>query len=845
MTRKLLGLCLALSCQGALASGLTTHLNMSKSAQAHMTSPPLKQLVEQYERFVLTGTVYPDFDGSIAVLPNREARGAFGMFHRGEIHRAYLDHLRGKYDVATCLQRNDEPCLQSVALFLGVVGHSIQDNSWDMLFVRKGFIRDYHTDDLWVGDLDTGGDVALWADGRHFEFSYSAPYGDLLDLYHNKLPGDFSWIDEDYIGDGVRTHNIALRAEDQLFWVQNADDDYRGHAPWFMDNIFTDEMGLPLYEEITGKAMEAAWQALTNANGYRDVEPVMMTWPRAGTALETDAYPVVIFNVPVINLNKQSIYITDAQGNVIDADVRSGDGYGAMLQPTALLAANSQYRIHVTSGVTHTDGQPVTAQTLVYDFETGGGQSQDQFWRDGVRYTTFNPGRPWEETNGPDYFAFRDQQSGRCVAIKDGLVFNGNELVMENCNNSDAQQWYVRTHEPAGHTRGLKFVSKANDAFCFDLGNGHYQNGGVVQLWHCDNHDNKRWIDKFDQSIRTTYDRNQAIQVVGDRLRMQAFSGAASQKFTKVYEDKARQFFQLRDRANGQCLAAASDDIQNKTDVKMVGCNSADHKQWWAWDGEDRLHNRAAWFKCLDAFGGNAQNGTQLVLWDCKNDASNQKWQEDGYSIRSRLNQTFTIDASDGVKLYQYSFVDWHNFDQVYADGTTKGPVHGDRVCFYENNHYQGRQLCLGEGQYDFANSNWNDIISGMQFHGNVYVEVFEHDDFQGTRFKVINNVAYMGAFKDRISSISIKRRPHNNYACVYEDPNYQGTAVCSFTGEQVPFTGDMHMNDKISSVSVSGNARITLYDDRDYGGGSASYSSSQSSISFNDRASAYRVQTP
>lgn len=88
--------------------------------------------------------------------------------------------------------------------------------------------------------------------------------------------------------------------------------------------------------------------------------------------------------------------------------------------------------------------------------------------------------------------------------------------------------------------------------------------------------------------------------------------------------------------------------------------------------------------------------------------------------------------------------------------------------------------------------------------------------------------------------------------ACFYKDPGFGGGFFCLRRGEQRESLNDY--GDKISSIRVFGNARVTVYDDRNFRGASANLNHDRPDLrdwrvrqkpghSWNDRISSLAVQ--
>jgi hypothetical protein len=88
--------------------------------------------------------------------------------------------------------------------------------------------------------------------------------------------------------------------------------------------------------------------------------------------------------------------------------------------------------------------------------------------------------------------------------------------------------------------------------------------------------------------------------------------------------------------------------------------------------------------------------------------------------------------------------------------------------------------------------------------------------------------------------------------ACFYKDPGFRGGFFCLRRGERRESLGDF--GDKISSIRVFGDARVSVYDDRNFSGASANTNRDFPDLrdwrvrqkpghTWNDRISSLRVQ--
>jgi hypothetical protein len=173
-----------------------------------------------------------------------------------------------------------------------------------------------------------------------------------------------------------------------------------------------------------------------------------------------------------------------------------------------------------------------------------------------------------------------------------------------------------------------------------------------------------------------------------------------------------------------------------------------------------------------------------------------------------------------------------------------------DRVCVYQDIHYQGWEQCYNAGD-ELSNLNGRkDAISSIRIFGRARITVYEQEDFDGRSAEFTANVPDLGlrslagsrSWSDRIESIRISSdsaaygvsrnrglgRPDfedsdedlRNGICVYEHANYQGRSQCFSPGEQVrDLSRQSNLSDRISSIRVFGRSAAVLYRDIQFQG--------------------------
>lgn len=201
-------------------------------------------------------------------------------------------------------------------------------------------------------------------------------------------------------------------------------------------------------------------------------------------------------------------------------------------------------------------------------------------------------------------------------------------------------------------------------------------------------------------------------------------------------------------------------------------------------------------------------------------------------------------------------------------------------ACFYKDADYRGDRFCMEAGESKARMpQGFNDTISAIRIFGHTSITVFENSDFGGRILRLRDNVANLKSYEvspghtwnDRISSIQVEAdrdrdwdrdrdrdrdrdnddRDRRGGACFYKDADFHGDKFCMERGERMPRMPE-GFNDTISSVRIFGNAEITVYQDRDFGGASLDLHDDVTNLrdyqitpghSWNDRVSSIKVR--
>jgi hypothetical protein len=140
------------------------------------------------------------------------------------------------------------------------------------------------------------------------------------------------------------------------------------------------------------------------------------------------------------------------------------------------------------------------------------------------------------------------------------------------------------------------------------------------------------------------------------------------------------------------------------------------------------------------------------------------------------------------------------------------GSAAADRITFYQDDNYRGRQF-TAEGEVpNFYRNGFNDRISSAVVHEGRW-EICVEADFRGS-CSILGPGAYpnLGAYSNRISSVRpADWRSNDRYgdrgrnrearAMLYEGPNLSGRAV--LLTDWVPNLGRLGFNDRASSLRV------------------------------------------
>jgi hypothetical protein len=191
-----------------------------------------------------------------------------------------------------------------------------------------------------------------------------------------------------------------------------------------------------------------------------------------------------------------------------------------------------------------------------------------------------------------------------------------------------------------------------------------------------------------------------------------------------------------------------------------------------------------------------------------------------------------------------------------------------DRVCFYQDIHFQGWEDCFNPGDEIGDLKGRKNQISSIRIFGRARVIVYDSTDFRGSQAEFSSDVPDLGlrslggkTWSDHIESFKIggergntpppppqpapapfprgrepqgrEPRTISEGVCVYEGAHYEGRAMCFGPNEDLRDLGRVSgFNNRISSIRVFGGAQAIIYRDIQFRGESFAVNNDISDLS-------------
>lgn len=281
-----------------------------------------------------------------------------------------------------------------------------------------------------------------------------------------------------------------------------------------------------------------------------------------------------------------------------------------------------------------------------------------------------------------DYFRIVNNANGKCLDVPGNTesgVANGTQLIVADCGKDNDQSWIY-------NQESHQVKNKAYPDMCLDSTTQAPGNGSNVAIYDCVNHNNLRW--NIDNGVLRNFGNNQYVITAmgnnnGDAVKQTYYEGKANQAWELRVDDINGRWLNLRlssGLSSGKnCLDVTNGSAGNGTKLQLWHCNSSD-AQLWKYDAKKQnFQSRIADNKCLEAPGGNVNNGSHMQISSCRyySDGSShidQRFIYDEHrSIRSTRHQKTQVLDGTGAKAGDFVIThNWHGGDNQRWNGTLK-----------------------------------------------------------------------------------------------------------------------------------------------------------------------------
>jgi len=219
---------------------------------------------------------------------------------------------------------------------------------------------------------------------------------------------------------------------------------------------------------------------------------------------------------------------------------------------------------------------------------------------------------------------------GRCVDVDNGNTGNGVWTLSYPCTGAANQRWVLETNGRI--TTGLN-ATKCLDA----LGTGAL--GTNVGLYDCNGGLNQRWAFSNGTLVNDANDLCLASKN-GDvapktQLVLATCNPADVAQQWSVAKWQRFEAQRLRNTALDRCVGAANNTLSNGRAVADWTC-ADDSTMSWHLDPNGYLLNNAEPSWCMDGGGGNV--GNQVVIWQCGQTQTWQRWHVSGDQLVNNTN---------------------------------------------------------------------------------------------------------------------------------------------------------------------------------------------------------------
>lgn len=354
----------ALFSTAAGASGGTLHIFKTELALDRVRDPGLKRILDNHRNVTLWGSWYPD--------SGYASGNQYGEYsHWPPFLDGYLEYIRD--DVGP--DHEDYEVL--VAHLLGAAAHSIQDQSFDQVFLARSMEEDGAGQEL----LDRGLDMVCMYDHKRYNVKFCDAVARQPDLYtpikhlvrvYRKLEPDFYRLGKQ-ISKGQRHLSLAIMGERVFFSLEHYD--IRKKSPWAAAHYYDAPGGVVHNSKITAAYWAALWSRL------RGDQPgfVFATFPPDGGALPSTDHTSAASSIAVYtsraydkaSLNGDTFVLAGPGGRQVPGDFDWGYGSNVFrFKPAEDLEPGAGYSVTIKPGAADIHGNVIDAP-YSFSFTTG------------------------------------------------------------------------------------------------------------------------------------------------------------------------------------------------------------------------------------------------------------------------------------------------------------------------------------------------------------------------------------------------------------------------------------------------------------------------------------------
>lgn len=244
-----------------------------------------------------------------------------------------------------------------------------------------------------------------------------------------------------------------------------------------------------------------------------------------------------------------------------------------------------------------------------------------------------------------------------------------------------------------------------------------------------------------------------------------------------------------------------------------------------------------------------------------RNDRLSSFQLSNGYSITVYENSGFSGRSAtfrNSENCLSYTWKNKVSSIYIFRDRGNNNNNRFAAATLFESCNYTGNRNTLGPGYHDVVDLGIsNDRLSSFQLANGYSITLFENSGYSGKSYTYNNSENCLTyTWNNKVSSVHIFRNRNGNYNDGYYPDNNNGGGItiyrdCNYRGTSKVLTeGSYNVsqlgigNDRLSSFRLSPGYRITIFENANYSGNSASYNNDVSCLgtNWNDRVSSIRI---